>query len=459
MPDSGEIHTENLLPQNSSPNQPDSGNENEDPLLNDLDLDLDENYQSLAKENKHESFFKQMDESECTEQPKLMEEDETDNSEKITAAPIATIEELSTPKNQNFPELNSDDSLIIHKRDGIVLKNNEDNLFLNPNNISPILIGKPDESLLRIDEEYDEFPNAIDKDFYKRKRMEDDSFDNISLLSTDSYVAQGSATKKPKLIRTGSITRNIRRSMSFAVMKTPISNMLKSRRGSVDQNLSTCSITSFESTFNESIKKPVKEKFRMIRDKITKHSKKDSNSTPKTKTLKIASENLDSLKKVCKIKPTVRTPENKTENDSCVGFKTPLAPPPYSSTSFSTPSSSLACKTRSKSLKLSQKSATITSSSVTPITSTKKQGLIPTTKDTDPVSIDVVDDNIDTDDLLLFKKRLSPSSRMQKTSTLFNTTTSVFNELNVCPGAETMPVLTNYYFRIFFFDFFEFWKS
>lgn len=118
---------------------------------------------------------------------------------------------------------------LIEKSNGAVLIDNGDNKFLNQNNISPIL-----------------------------KRPHDDSFD-ISMMSTDSMIA-GSA-KKPKLFRTGSITKNLRRSISFAAIKTPINNIFLSRRSTVDTNNSMCSINSIESTFNDSIKKPMKTNF------------------------------------------------------------------------------------------------------------------------------------------------------------------------------------------------------
>lgn len=216
--------------------------------------------------------------------------------------------------------------------DGIILiAKKEDTNFLNPNDISPILKSKyQDESLHRITEEDEEELDELAdmsviacKELFKRKRPED-SFDNISLASTDSLAAPSfSSAKKPKLIRTGSITKNLRRSMSFAAIKTPLSNMLRSRRNSVDPNASISSISSINSTFNESIKKPVKEKLRSIRDKITKSSKKELN-TPKNVKGLLNTSNMDSLKKVCKLKTS--TGETDTVDD-CVGFKTPLAPP------------------------------------------------------------------------------------------------------------------------------------
>ncbi|XP_053667102.1 protein ECT2 [Anopheles marshallii] len=244
------------------------------------------------------------------------------------------------------------------KQDGIVLTSAEANEFLDPNNLSPILKtgsergGMVDESFRKIDEENENEDNDDDdmddyviasREAYKRKRPED-SFDDPSLLSVDISIASnvyggaivGGSAKKPKLTRTGSITRGIRRSMSFAAIKTPI-KMLRSRRSSVDPNASTASINTIEATFNESIKKPVKEKLRSIRDKITKSSKKDTPKTIKSKGL-ITPANLDSLKKVCNFKSTdkvsngsagvgMHTPEHcKLSDRSEVDFKTPVAP-------------------------------------------------------------------------------------------------------------------------------------
>uniref|UniRef100_A0A8W7P427 Protein ECT2 n=1 Tax=Anopheles coluzzii TaxID=1518534 RepID=A0A8W7P427_ANOCL len=126
--------------------------------------------------------------------------------------------------------------------------------------------------------------------------------------------------------------------MSFAAIKTPIKTMLRSRRSSVDPNASNASINNtIEATFNESIKKPVKEKLRSIRDKITKSGKKDC--TPKTIKGRglITTANLDSLKQVCNFKSVdggkaavvvsagPHTPEQ-CKDRSEVDFKTPVAP-------------------------------------------------------------------------------------------------------------------------------------
>uniref|UniRef100_A0A182TD86 DH domain-containing protein n=1 Tax=Anopheles melas TaxID=34690 RepID=A0A182TD86_9DIPT len=258
------------------------------------------------------------------------------------------------------------------KHDGIVLTSGEANEFLNPNNLSPILkterggASMVDESFRRIVEEKDEDDEDDDtmddyviasREAYKRKRQED-SFDDPSLLSVDISIAStvggatnggggggagalllhGGSAKKPKLTRTGSITRGIRRSMSFAAIKTPIKTMLRSRRSSVDPNASNASINNtIEATFNESIKKPVKEKLRSIRDKITKSGKKDC--TPKTIKGRglITTANLDSLKQVCNFKSvdggkaSVVVPAGPHTPEQCkdrseVDFKTPVAP-------------------------------------------------------------------------------------------------------------------------------------
>ncbi|KAH8365725.1 hypothetical protein KR093_003820, partial [Drosophila rubida] len=122
---------------------------------------------------------------------------------------------------------------------------------------------------------------AADNDL-KRKR---DSFDSVSLMSVDSFALPAS-TKKPKLIRTGSITRTLKRSMSFVADRTPIIKTLRTRRSSIavaDASIlgsetletaddSVCSLASISTTLNESIRKPVKEKLRSICGRITRSS-------------------------------------------------------------------------------------------------------------------------------------------------------------------------------------------
>lgn len=153
----------------------------------------------------------------------------------------------------------------------------------------------------------------------KRKR---ESFDNVSLISAESFVPPKS-TKKPKLLRTASFTKTIKRSISFVAKGTP--KMLRTRRNSdvldserTDDDLiaylrdnaddSFCSTTSFDTMFNESICKPVKEKLRSLRNQfIRTHSHKEKHSLQ-------------------------TSPKNyQIENNK--GFKTPKAPLRYPSLS------------------------------------------------------------------------------------------------------------------------------
>lgn len=186
--------------------------------------------------------------------------------------PVAPLSQtlIETPKKQHKPS-------IMGSTDGIVLPGNEENLFLEPNNLSPILHNIEEE-----EEDADaNNDDQNDKELAKRKR---DSFDNISIISTDTFAAQFSSAKKPKLIRTGSITRSLRRSVSFVALKNPITNMIRARRNSIDPNASISSITSMESTFNETIKRPVKEKFQSLRNRITNanRARREFSLTPKT---------------------------------------------------------------------------------------------------------------------------------------------------------------------------------
>ncbi|XP_036338298.1 protein ECT2 isoform X1 [Rhagoletis pomonella] len=233
--------------------------------------------------------------------------------------------------------------------DGAILTKEADNAFHNPNNISPILSARQEaeasqarsSSSIKIPKlvittnsspENEPLPMETDTDVVladeedfgdlnelKRKR---ESFDSISLMSVESFALPNS-TKKPKLIRAGSITRSIRRSMSFVAVRTPISKMMRPRRSSValdsapngeeggcNVDDSFCSIASMETTFNESICKPVKEKFRSLRDRITRSSSKKDKYNVNT------------------LQPTT-TPEKdeKCERElPSSGFKTPKAP-------------------------------------------------------------------------------------------------------------------------------------
>lgn len=163
--------------------------------------------------------------------------------------------------------------------DGVVLPGGSTfNEFLEPANISPILHNIEEE------EETEGNANGDDKDELMSKRKRD-SFDNISIISTDSFAPVFNSAKKPKLIRSGSITRSLRRSMSFVGLKNPITNMIRVRRNSIDPNASINSVTSMESTFSESIKRPVKEKLQNFKDRFMKNgnrSKREFCLTPKS---------------------------------------------------------------------------------------------------------------------------------------------------------------------------------
>jgi protein ECT2 len=239
---------------------------------------------------KHESFlrhFEMIEKGEGGDLPVVVEEDESTKAE--TTA----------------------------DRDGAVL-HSEEYAFASAKNISPIL---------KTEEEDDAFPDdsiyGFDSNF-KRKRFGDDSTDNLSFMSMES-------TKKPKLMRAGSLTKKLKRRMSFGIV-TPINNFIRQRRNSADPNSSNCSTATFNSTFNESIKEPIKEKLRQIKDKVCKLSKKDSTPKSTKSKIRMASANLASLKEVCNIK----SPEK--EFGAADIFKTPKAlPPSFPSTSSARP--------------------------------------------------------------------------------------------------------------------------
>lgn len=226
--------------------------------------------------------------------------------------------------------------------DGAVLTNNEDNNFEAANKLSPILKERHMISNeIYMEEEYEElFPNESlfddEKGSAKRKRPNDESFD-ISMKSTESFAT----SKKPKLIRTGSITKNLRRSISFAAMKTPINTIFRLGRNINEKNYSFTSQNSNESPFNDSFR-AVKSKMRHIKNKISKLNKKgiETPNSAKTKII-IASEDLVLLKKENKKKSakglmsSIRTPEKYKNDSSIMEFKTPIAPRQSTSTSKS----------------------------------------------------------------------------------------------------------------------------
>jgi hypothetical protein len=252
--------------------------------------DEDDDYGNKVVLRKHESFlrhFEMIEKGEGGDLAVVVEEDESTKAE--TTA----------------------------DRDGAVL-HSEEYVFASAKNISPIL---------KTEEEDDAFPDdsiyGFDSNF-KRKRFGDDSTDNLSFMSMES-------TKKPKLMRAGSLTKKLKRRMSFGIV-TPINNFIRQRRNSADPNSSNCSTATFNSTFNESIKEPIKEKLRQIKDKVCKLSKKDSTPKSTKSKIRMVSANLASLKEVCNIK----SPEKDFGTNDI--FKTPKAlAPSFPSTSSARP--------------------------------------------------------------------------------------------------------------------------
>jgi hypothetical protein len=181
--------------------------------------------------------------------PTLMEEDENTKSHHLS----------------DCKELDETGSQLkeAKRKDGAILKKEQNEEFTSLPQLSPIFKDPPRDEMSRTGG--------------KRHRIEEDTMDNMSIDSTSISLS----IKKPKLMRTASLTKNLRKSLSFGIMKTPINNIFRSRRNSVDQDISaSASMISMESTFNDTITKPIKDKFRRIRDKASKMMKKDFD-TPK----------------------------------------------------------------------------------------------------------------------------------------------------------------------------------
>ncbi|KAH8234967.1 hypothetical protein KR032_006698, partial [Drosophila birchii] len=233
------------------------------------------------------------EELEVVEQKPEVKQEEQGNEEDVQA---------STPKTSKIKNcLNAATPLSSPEMDGIVL-----DFESTTQNISPILKAINE---CELETEEDDLP--VTENDLKRKR---DSLDNVSLMSVDSF-ALPTSTKKPKLIRTGSISRTLRRSVSFVA--EPLMKTLRPRRSSVADastflgseaaaDDSICSLaSSINLTLNESIRKPVKEKLRSFCGRITRSSSR--------RTDRIGGDG---------------TPECTGILDS--GFKTPKAPKPRS---------------------------------------------------------------------------------------------------------------------------------
>lgn len=196
-------------------------------------VNLDDTDNFLVRQKQE---FDQQKAANETDLPTLVEEDENTKSHHLS-----DCKELEETKN-----------------DGVILKNDDDE-----NQISPI---PKISSIAR------EIRTAT-----KRRIADEDTIDNTSIDSTSISLS----LKKPKLMRTGSLTKNLRKSLSFGIMKTP--TLFRSRRNSTDHDISaSASMISMESTFNETFTKPIKEKFRRIKEKVAKISGKNKDyDTPK----------------------------------------------------------------------------------------------------------------------------------------------------------------------------------
>lgn len=188
--------------------------------------------------------------------------DDTDNflarqdQQKVNETDLPTL--VEEDENTKSSHLSDCKELEETRNDGVILKNGDEE-----NQISPI---PKISSIAR------EIRTAT-----KRRIAEEDMMDNISIDSTSISLS----TKKPKLMRTGSLTKNLRKSLNFGIMKTP--TLFRSRRNSTDHDISaSASMISMESTFNETFTKPLKEKFRSLKNKVARLSGKNKDyDTPK----------------------------------------------------------------------------------------------------------------------------------------------------------------------------------
>ncbi|XP_017016634.1 uncharacterized protein pbl isoform X1 [Drosophila kikkawai] len=281
------------------------------PVGMDLEQEQKENHQALMEDEDDihfdERLFVEAADIGNPNDDQLPESDDEELEVEVEQKPLKKQEDdeedvqASTPKTSKIKtSLNAATPLSSPEMEGIVL-----DFESTTQNISPIL-----KAINECDLETDDDLPALENDL-KRKR---DSLDNVSLMSVDSF-ALPTSTKKPKLIRTGSISRTLRRSVSFVA--EPLMKTLRPRRSSVADastflgseaaaDDSICSLaSSINLTLNESIRKPVKEKLRSFCGRITRSSSR--------RTDRIAGDG---------------TPECTGILDS--GFKTPKAPKPRS---------------------------------------------------------------------------------------------------------------------------------
>lgn len=103
----------------------------------------------------------------------------------------------------------------------------------------------------------------------KRKRYDDVGH---SIISDSILSAPGNSAKKSKLFRSGSISRTLKRSISFVGVQQPFLSKIQIRRNSIDPNSSINSISSFDTTINIA----GKNKFKSFRSSLTPKKRMES---------------------------------------------------------------------------------------------------------------------------------------------------------------------------------------
>lgn len=154
------------------------------------------------------------------------------------------------------------------KSEAIASTQNEDSVNIHSLKVSPVFFN--DINILT--------ENNYEMDFCKDLKRKRHDIDN-SIISNDSFaLAPINSAKKPKLFRTGSISRTLKRSISFVGVRTSLAGKIQLRRNSIDPNSSISSITSFDTTMN----KAVKNTFKSFRNSLTPRRKSPKKGTDLT---------------------------------------------------------------------------------------------------------------------------------------------------------------------------------
>lgn len=182
-------------------------------------------------------------------------------------------------------------NICTNKSDAMALTQKEDSGNIHLLKVTPIFLNDIDPIT----------ENNYEMDFCKDlKRKRHDDIDNNSIISNDSFaLAPTNSAKKPKLFRTGSISRTLKRSISFVGVRAPLAGKIQLRRNSIDPN------SSINSSFDTTINKAVKNTFKSFRNSLTprrKSPKKGSDlavysyfktpKAPKSKSFSVIKNNL-----------------------------------------------------------------------------------------------------------------------------------------------------------------------